>query len=63
VIEQAGLADEVELELRGNTIIIAARPAPRSGWANAARELRATDEDRLLDAPAATRFDETEWAW
>ena len=29
LIQQAGLTDEVDLELRGNTIVIAGRPAPR----------------------------------
>ncbi len=63
LIEQAGLSDEVELELRGNTIVIAARPAPRRGWAEAARKLRAEGGDQLLDPPTLTRFDETEWQW
>ncbi len=31
LIEQTGLTDDVALELRGNTIVIAARPAPRTG--------------------------------
>jgi hypothetical protein len=35
----------------------------RSGWAEAAQRLRARGEDRLLDAPSSTRFDEKEWAW
>ena len=63
LIEQAGLTDEVELELRGNTIVIAARPAPRTGWAEAARSLHAEGRDQLLDPPTPTRFDETEWKW
>ncbi|MBI4515013.1 MAG: AbrB/MazE/SpoVT family DNA-binding domain-containing protein [Deltaproteobacteria bacterium] len=63
LIEQAGLSDEVELELRGNTIVIVARPAPRRGWAEAARRLRAEGGDQLLDPPTPTRFDETEWQW
>ena len=63
LIEQAGLADDVELRLRGNTIVIAARPAPRTGWAEAARKLHAEGADRLLDPPTRTHFDETEWEW
>jgi antitoxin MazE len=63
LIEQAGLSDEVDLELRGNTIVIAARPAPRLGWAEAARKLRAEGSDQLLDPPTPTHFDETEWQW
>ena len=63
LIEQAGLTEEVELQLRGNTIVIAARPATRAGWAEAARELHAEGRDKLLDSPTPTRFDETEWEW
>ena len=63
LIDQAGLSDEVDLELRGNTIVIAARPAARLGWAEAARKLRAEGGDQLLDPPTSTCFDETEWQW
>lgn len=63
LIEPAGLSDEVDLELRGNTIVIAARPASRRGWAEAARKLRAEAGDQLLDPPTATHFDEAEWQW
>jgi antitoxin MazE len=63
LIEQAGLTEEVELQVRGNTIIIAARKAPRSGWAEAAQQLRAADGDRMLDTPTPTHFDEVEWQW
>lgn len=63
LIEQARLTDEVELHLRGNTIVIAARPATRAGWAEAARKLHAAGEDQLLDPPTSTHFDDTEWEW
>ncbi|WP_437742923.1 MULTISPECIES: AbrB/MazE/SpoVT family DNA-binding domain-containing protein [unclassified Sorangium] len=63
LIEQAGLTEEVELQVRGNTIIIAARKSPRSGWAEAAQRLHAEDGDPMLDAPTPTRFDEAEWQW
>ena len=63
LIDQAGLTDQVELVLRGNTIVIAAHPAPRSGWAEAARKLHTAGGDQLLDPPMPTHFDETEWQW
>lgn len=62
LIEQAGLTDEVELEVRDGTIVIAASVRVRSGWVTAAKELRAREGDPL-DEPAATRFDEQEWEW
>jgi antitoxin MazE len=63
LIEQAGLTDEVELEVHGNTIVIVAQKAPRDGWSEAARRLHAEDGDRLLDDPTPTHFDEAEWQW
>jgi len=63
LIEQAGLADEVELQLRGKTIVIAGRPVPRAGWAEAARKLHEQGGDHLLDPATPTTFDDTEWEW
>ncbi|MEP7124130.1 MAG: AbrB/MazE/SpoVT family DNA-binding domain-containing protein [Byssovorax sp.] len=63
LIEQAGLIDEVELEVHGKTIVIVAKKAPRSGWADAARKLHEEGGDRLLDPGTPTRFDEEEWQW
>jgi antitoxin MazE len=63
IIEQAGLADEVEVEIRDGALIITSPHRVRTGWAEAARELRERDLDRLLDEPVATRFDEKDWKW
>ena len=63
IIAQAGLTDEVELGVRDGAVIIARTTSARSGWADAARQMRQRDEDRLLDAPTPTRFDEKEWQW
>jgi antitoxin MazE len=63
IIDQAGLADEVELEIRDGALIITSFHRVRTGWAEAARELRERDLDRLLDEPVATRFDEKDWKW
>lgn len=63
LIEQAGLDENVELEVRGNTIVIATRRAAREGWADAARKLHARDGDRLVDPVTPTDFDRVEWTW
>jgi antitoxin MazE len=63
LLEQAELPDEVELQAeRGRLIVRAARGA-RSGWAEAARVMRARGEDLLLDAPTSSEFDSKEWQW
>jgi antitoxin MazE len=63
LIEQAGLTDEVELRIQAGTITIRAAASARAGWAEAAKELRARNDDRLMDSPVATRFDDEEWTW
>ena len=63
IIEEAGLADEVELQVREGAVVIRPLHAPRSGWEEAAKALRGSLEDGLLDAPTPTRFDEDEWEW
>ncbi|HUL29005.1 MAG TPA: AbrB/MazE/SpoVT family DNA-binding domain-containing protein [Thermodesulfobacteriota bacterium] len=63
IIAQAGLTDEVELVVRDGAVVIARATSARSGWADAARRMRQPDDDRLIDAPTPTRFDEKEWQW
>ncbi|OOP56963.1 MAG: AbrB family transcriptional regulator [Candidatus Brocadia carolinensis] len=63
IIAQAGLTEEVELGVRDGAVIIARATSARSGWAEAARQMRRRGEDRMLDAPFSTRFDEKEWRW
>ena len=63
VIEEAGLDDEVELQVREGAVIIRPLRAPRSGWEDAARALRSSSGDLLLDPPTPTHFDEEEWEW
>jgi antitoxin MazE len=63
VIEEAGLTDEVDVRVRDGVVIIRPAIRPRSGWAEAAKQARERGEDRLLDAPTPTRFDDKEWQW
>lgn len=63
VIEEVGLNDEVELQVREGAIIIRPLRAPRSGWEDAARAIRENSGDHLLYPPTPTRFDEEEWEW
>jgi antitoxin MazE len=60
---QAGLTDEVELQVQDGAIVIARAASPRAGWAEAARELQQREEDRLSEPLTPTYFDEKEWEW
>ena len=63
VIEEAGLADEVEIRVRDGSVVIRAAVRPRAGWAEAARRARERGDDGLLDQPTPTRFDREAWEW
>jgi antitoxin MazE len=63
LLEQARLAEEVELRAEPGRIIIRAARPPRAGWAEAARRMRERHDDELLDPSTPTRFDHEEWEW
>jgi antitoxin MazE len=63
LLEQAHLPEDVDLRVEDNRIIIAPAARPRTGWAEAARQLRSRADDQRLDPPAATRFDAEAWQW
>jgi antitoxin MazE len=61
LLQKAQLEDEVELQAEPGRILISKTAKPRTGWAEAARRMRARGEDRLIDPPIPTRFDKEEW--
>ena len=63
VLEEAQLGDEVDLKAEPGCIVIRAVRKTRAGWAEAARQMNARGDDRLLDPPASTQFDREEWKW
>ncbi|MEJ7812518.1 MAG: AbrB/MazE/SpoVT family DNA-binding domain-containing protein [Gemmatimonadaceae bacterium] len=63
MLDQAGLAEDVELHAEPGRIVIAAVKRPRDGWAEAAQQMAARGDDLLLDPPTLTRFDAEEWEW
>jgi antitoxin MazE len=63
VIEQAGLTDEVVLQVRERSVVVYSARRPRAGWAEAAKRLGAEGGGKLLDPATRTRFDEEEWRW
>jgi antitoxin MazE len=63
LIAQAGLTDEVELHVREGAIILERATTPRSGWAEAAKQMHESNEDLILDPATSTHFDEKEWNW
>ncbi len=63
LIEQAGITDEVELQVEEGRIIISDARSHRRGWTEAAMALAEAGEDHLLDPAVSTRFEDEEWQW
>jgi antitoxin MazE len=65
VIEQAGLNDEIELEVKRNGVLIRRSGHPRAGWDEAFRAMAEAGDDELIDGPLPplTTFDLEEWEW
>jgi antitoxin MazE len=65
LLEQSGLGEEVELEVRDSQIVIRPAERPRQGWEEAFCAMAEQADDRLLDedVSAQTDWDMTEWQW
>jgi len=64
LITQAGLGDEVDLEVRDGVLLVLRAPHPRAGWATAFSEMAAHGDDVLDGATGSTStWDDEEWEW
>ena len=63
LLEQAQLPEDVELQAEPGRLVVRAAHRPRAGWAAAAKAMHVQGDDRLVDAPTRTRFDEKDWQW
>lgn len=63
-IEQCGLSEQVEIDVRDHMILIHSPLQPRSGWAKAFAQMSRLGDDQLLDPQhGSTRWDDEEWQW
>ena len=65
ILQQCGLGQEVDLEVRNKTIIIKPAKRPRAEWNRAFQAMAERADDRLLDETAndETTWDGKEWEW
>ena len=63
LLEQVGLVNEVDIEVRDGELVISPADSVRSGWREEAILLAERGEDAPFDAPTPTRFDAEEWKW
>jgi len=62
LLEQSKLSGEVELEVRGESIVITPGKKPRADWDEAFKKA-SEGEDELIGGDVRNRFDEEEWEW
>lgn len=63
LLEQSGIQEHVEIEVRDHQLIITAAPGTRVGWAEAFAEMANNQDDLLLDEITSNTWDEQEWEW
>jgi antitoxin MazE len=64
LLEQTGLAGEVEISAQDDALVIRPGRKPRAGWATAFRTMVQRGDDALSDeAPSLSSWDEEEWEW
>lgn len=62
LLEQSKLSGEVELEVRGESIVITPAKKPRATWDEAFKNA-VENEDETIGGDVQNRFDEEEWEW
>ena len=65
VLEECGLRDEVDMEVRDDHLVIRAAKRPRTGWDEAFGRMAERGDDALIDDGTVppTQWDTTEWEW
>ena len=63
-LEQTGLGEDVELEVRADELVIRSAKKIRAGWDTSFAKMAEACDDVLLDADVVEgRWDEEEWTW
>ncbi len=63
MLEETKLVGEVELEVHPDGLLVRSAQKPRGHWEAAFKALAETEDDQVLDASPATRFEAKEWQW
>jgi len=66
IIDQSGIKNEVELEVKDDTIIIKSLSSVRQNWDIAFQKMAKKNDDQLLDEDSLlsqSTWDDEEWTW
>lgn len=65
ILEQIGVSNELEMEVKEGEIVLRLPKSSREGWAERFQEMAVKGDDKLLDDESfvLTDWEETEWEW
>jgi antitoxin MazE len=65
LLDQCRLEGPLEIDIQGNHLVVRAASRPRHDWDEAFRAMHHHQDDRLVDAEAASssQWDQDEWEW
>jgi antitoxin MazE len=63
LLEQSKLSGEVELEVRGESIVILPVRKPRENWDEAFEAVADDSDEEITGGNVQNDFDEKEWEW
>ncbi len=63
LIEQCGLKDSVNIEVKDHQIILSPVKTSREGWEESFKQMAAAKDDRLILDTDSESWDKTEWEW
>ena len=62
-IEQVGLGEQVDIEVRRGHLVVRPVRRARSGWDEAFGRMGSRGDDALIDPVVATNWDRRGWKW
>ena len=63
LLEQTGLNEDVEIEVRAEELVIRPGKSARAGWAAAFQSMAEEGDDELLEEIPESEWDRQEWEW
>ena len=63
ILEQCGIKDSVELEVREQSLVIRPPNKVRSGWDGQYEQMAEAGDDRPMVAEEETKWGREEWEW
>lgn len=63
LLEESGIAGDVDVKLHPEGIIIRNAQRPRADWDAAFKKMAENDDEELTETSVSTEFDKKEWQW